>query len=126
MFRITNMLFDSSGSGLSIGEKFSTSFTTLLLGMLVVFSVLLLIMLVITIVGKIFQKAEKKKAEKAPETPAVEQPAAVVEEAEADEDTGELIAAITAAVAVCMEQEPGTFRVVSFKKTNAKPAWNKK
>ena len=39
--------FSDSSPSLSIGDKFSLSLTTLLLGMLVVFAVLLIIMLVV-------------------------------------------------------------------------------
>ena len=116
--------FSDSSPSLSIGDKFSLSLTTLLLGMLVVFAVLLIIMLVVLLVGKIFQKAESKK--KGTVIPIVQPTEPENEAIEEQADEGELIAAITAAVALCMEEEPGSFRVVSFKKTTAKPAWNKK
>ena len=128
MHNVNNLiLYSENGIPSTFGEKLSTAAITLLLGMLAVFLVLLIIMLVITIVGKIFQSLEKKKAAKAVEQPApvTEQPAVPVDEEEPADD-GALIAAITAAVALCMEEEPGSFRVVSFKKTGTKPAWNRK
>ena len=123
MDKLSILLSDVGTGPLTLGEKTSLSLTTLLLGMAVVFSVLLIIMIVILIVGKIFQSIDKKKAAKAP-APVIEPPAAPVDEPQ--EDEGALVAAITAAVALCMEEEPGRFRVVSFRKTTAKPAWNKK
>ena len=126
MHTFGRLLFAEQSGGLSVGEKVTTSLQTLVLGMLVVFSVLLIIMLVITIVGRIFKAVDKKKAvhkEAVPSAP-VDVPVDQPEETAFDE--GELIAAITAAVALCMEAEPGSFRVVSFKKTNAKSAWNRK
>ncbi|MBQ9467862.1 MAG: OadG family protein [Clostridia bacterium] len=123
---MTKLLFASAdGGSLSVGDKFSLSLTTLLLGMLVVFAVLLLIMFVIMIVGKVFQSTEKKKKASPPEKQDVPAPAAAEAETEQADDA-ELVAAITAAVAVCLEADPGSFRVVSFRKTTAKPAWNKK
>ena len=93
----------------NFGEKVTLALTTLLLGMLVVFAVLTIIMLVIMLVGKIFSTINKKKAVEASE-----------------EDEGALVAAITVAIAQCLEEPVGSFRVVSFKKTSTKPAWNKK
>ena len=124
MHTLSGLLFSSS-EAMTGGEKASLALSTLLLGMVVVFAVLLIIMVVIYIVGRIFQSVENKKqsAVKAPEP--VDQPTQPVEATEA-EDEGEIIAAITAAISVCMEEEQKSFRVVSFRKTSTKPAWNKK
>ena len=111
----------------NLGEKVTLSLTTLLLGMLVVFAVLTIIMLVIMLVGKIFSTIDnKKKAEKSQPASVAqpEEPEATVEASE--EDEGALVAAITVAIAQCLEEPVGSFRVVSFKKTSTKPAWNKK
>ena len=122
------LLFSTTaGSGAEV-DKFSLSLTTLLLGMLVVFAVLLLIMLVIMLVGKIFQKAENKKnAKKAVDAPVtLPSDQTVPDGADAGENEEEIVAAISAAIALCLDEEPGSFRVVSFRKTASKPAWNKK
>ena len=121
MMQLARPLFDAQ---MSVGEKTSVALVTIVFGMLVVFAVLTLIMLVITVVGKIFQKIDKKKAAKSVPAPVITEPTPVEEES--TEDEGAIVAAITAAIALCMEEQPGSFRVVSFKKTSAKPAWNKK
>ena len=117
-------VYAMGNNGMTVGEKVSKSLTTLALGMLVVFSVLIIIMVVIMIVGKVFKSIDQKKEKKV--TPA--EPAAPVVQtvAEKTQDEGEIVAAITAALALALEEEPGSFRVVSFKKTTAKSAWNKK
>lgn len=119
----STILFES----LTLGEKFSTGIITMVLGMLVVFTVLLIIMLILQIIGAAFaakdKKAAAKKDQAAEETPA---PVAVPAEDVATENEEEIVAAITAAIAVMTEAPVGSFRVVSFKKTTAKAAWNKK
>ncbi len=110
----------------NFGEKVTLALTTLLLGVLVVFAVLTIIMLVIMLVGRIFSTIDKKKAEKS-RPASVAQPEEPEVAAEAsEEDEGALVAAITVAIAQCLEEPVGSFRVVSFKKTSTKPAWNKK
>ena len=110
----------------NFGEKVTLSLTTIVIGLLVVFAVLTIIMLVIMLVGKIFLTIDKKKAEKSQPASVAqpEEPEVAVEASE--EDEGGLVAAITVAIAQCLEEPVGSFRVVSFKKTSTKPAWNKK
>ena len=110
----------------NFGEKVTLSLTTIVIGLLVVFAVLTIIMLVIMLVGKIFSTIDKRKAEKAQPASVAqpEEPEVAVEASE--EDEGALVAAITVAIAQCLEEPVGSFRVVSFKKTSTKPAWNKK
>lgn len=98
-------------------------------GVGMVFLVLAILWLVLLIFKKIFYKEPKKAAEKT-ETPApvaalVSTPAPVAT------DDGQLVAAITAAVAAYIDSDPalssqfaGGFRVVSFKKKNGKTSWN--
>ena len=110
-------------SSLSLGVE------TTLLGMGIVFSVLILIWIILAIFGKIATAGSKPKKEKpAPKAaPApAPAPAAPVAPAPAASDDSELVAAITAAVSLCMDMPVGSFRVVSFRKTNTKQAWNKK
>ena len=102
-------------------------------GMGMVFLVLAVLWLVLLVFKKVFYKeggkpakAPKAEAPVAPVTPAV--PAAPVAPAT---DDGQLIAAITAAVAAYIESDPALssqfasgFRVVSFTKKNGKSSWN--
>ncbi len=112
-------------SSLSLGIE------TALLGMGIVFSVLILIWIILAIFGKIATAGNKPKKEKPAPAPKVAPapapaPAAPVAPAPAASDDSELVAAITAAVSLCMDMPVGSFRVVSFRKTNTKQAWNKK
>ena len=99
--------------------------------MLTVFAVMLIIMLVISLIGKIFEarrrnqkaKTDVKVAENTADSAPVPTESAQAEE---NQNVKELVVAITAAIAVYTEQPAGSFRVVSFRKTSAKPAWNKK
>ena len=112
-------------SSLSLGIE------TALLGMGIVFSVLILIWIILAIFGKIATAGSKPKKEKPAPAPKAAPapapaPAAPVAPAPAASDDSELVAAITAAVSLCMDMPVGSFRVVSFRKTNTKQAWNKK
>ena len=70
----------------------------------------------------------KKKAAPTP-APAAPAPAPVIEETAEEEDEGELIAVIAAAVAAAMEaagaEEPTGFVVRSIRRVNNAPAWNR-
>ena len=108
-------------SALSLGVE------TAALGMGIVFTVLIVIWGILAIFGKIATAGQKKSEMPAPVKAApAPAPVAPVEAAPAASDEGELVAAITAAVALCMDAPIGSFRVVSFRKTNTKQAWNKK
>ena len=112
-------------SSLSLGIE------TALLGMGIVFSVLILIWIILAIFGKIATAGSKPKKEKPAPAPKAAPapapaPAAPVAPAPAASDDSELVAAITAAVSLCMDMPVDSFRVVSFRKTNTKQAWNKK
>ena len=102
-------------------------------GMGMVFLVLAVLWLVLLIFKKVFYKEEGKPAK----TPKVEAPVAPVAPATLAApvapatDDGQLVAAITAAVAAYIESDPGLsaqfasgFRVVSFQKKNGKTSWN--
>ena len=127
--QLSTLLFNEA---LTLGEKLSTGSITLVLGMLLVFIVMLIIMLVLMAIGGFFSSKDKKTAEKpakaakkeevVEETPAYE----VLPASEAPAVDEEIVAAITAAISVMMEAPVGSFRVVSFRKTTAKAAWNKK
>ena len=111
----------------SFVQRVGTGLGNLALGMIIVFSVLTILWLVVELVGKLFAKSDAKAAAKK-KTEAVSAP--VVEEAPvvAEDNDEELVAAITAAVALCLEAENGgeapQFKVVSFRKTYSKQSWN--
>ena len=114
------------------GSALSLGFETALLGMGIVFSVLIIIWIILAIFGKIAtvgtkeKKAKPAPAPKAPAAPVAAPVAPAAASAPAASDDAELVAAITAAVSLCMDMPVGSFRVVSFRKTNTKQAWNKK
>ncbi len=91
------------------------------MGVLIVFMILVLIMLVIKAMALFSgEKKPKPVADKPSQTSA--QP--VVETVENKADDSELIAAITAAIAVMTEQSTSDFVVRSYKKVSG-GAWNK-
>ena len=118
------------------GEKFALCGRMLLTGMGTVFLVLAFLWGVIAIFGAVAKLAEKRERERimeevrnspapndakkplpVPETPPVEE----------EEDSGALIAVITAAIEAYRSAEglpAGSYRVVSFRKKNTKKSWN--
>ena len=118
-----NLLSDT----LSWGDRLNYMWVGVLVGMLVVFSVLALLWLILEAFGAVARK--RKKADKP--APAVVAPApAPVPETASTENDEEIVAAITAALAVYMEEVKATnpsingFRVVSFKKVGSTAHWN--
>ena len=116
-------------------ERLQKAGLMIIQGMGMVFLVLAVLWLVLLIFKKVFYKEEGKtpKVEKAPKVeaaPAVSA-APVAPAAPTATDDGQLVAAITAAVAAYIESDPGLsaqfasgFRVVSFRKKNGKTSWN--
>lgn len=122
-----NLFFTPTAAAYS-AETLQMMWQIPILGMLMIFSVLAVLWGVLVLFKFIFAR-EPKKAKKAVE-PVAEAPAEAVAEPVATDD-GELIAVITAAVAAYRAAEEGTaeagsFRVVSFRKTNGGRAWNSK
>ena len=115
-------------STLSFGERIALGLQVLLFGMAVVFAVLILIWAILVVFKIIFYDIpnKKKAAEEAAAKPAesvpviVEEPAPAVEAAADEPDETELVAAITAALAVVMDKPQTSFRVVSFRRTASK------
>ena len=110
-------------------ERLQKAGLMIIQGMGMVFLVLAVLWLVLLIFKKIFYKEEGKtpKVEKAPKVEA----APVAPATPTATDDGQLVAAITAAVAAYIESDPGLsaqfasgFRVVSFQKKNGKTSWN--
>ena len=94
------------------GERLSTSGLTLLIGMVVIFAILAVLIGVLYLMRAIFYRNKETVPE--PEPQAYE-PAPRAEEGL----TEETVAAITAAITVCMQEEtgaPAPFRIRSIKK----------
>ena len=107
----------------TLGEKLAIGTEVALMGIAIVFFVLAILWGCLEIFRIIFyeipkKKEEQRKAEPA-STPAVVQTEVeeTVSESEAEQDEGEVLAAITAAIALMTEKRPGTFRVVSFRRS---------
>ena len=105
----------------TVGEKLSTGFTVMALGLATVFAVLALLMIVLYLFRIIFYREKKPKH--------IEAPAPVKTEPETpNSDDGALIAAITAAIAAYTsgdEAFASGFRVVSFRRAEHSSPWNK-
>lgn len=87
----------------------------LLIGMLTIFSVLCILWLFLVIFKLVFHDIPKKRSEKKALAPAAE---SETSSEIAVSDDGELIAVISAAIAMAESDDSGTkFRVVSFKRT---------
>ena len=115
----------------TVGEKLSTGFTVMALGLATVFAVLALLMIVLYPFRIIFYR-EKKPEPKTTPAPApkhIEAPAPVKAEPETvNSDDGALISAITAAIAAYTsgdEAFASGFRVVSFRRAEHSSPWNK-
>lgn len=117
-----------------MGVNWGFSWSVVITGLVVVFIVLLILVAFCFIMGKIFSSIEKKKSEKVSEiskaqpvqSSPVKTQSAVEVEAVQDGIGDDVVAAITAAVAVMMssdgEQKP--FAVKSIKRSrDARPAW---
>ncbi len=119
-------------NGMTFGERVSMGLQVLVFGMAVVFAVLILLWGILEIFRIIFYELPKKKAAKAAAAPAESVPAPkeasapaaepepIVEAASEELDETELIAAITAAISVCMDKPQTSFRVVSYRRTASK------
>ena len=98
-----------------LGEAFLFGGAILIMGMLTIFSVLCILWLFLVLFKLVFHDLPKKHSEKKPVTPVVATEA-YTETKEIDD--GELIAVISAAVAMAENDSSGAkFRVVSFKRT---------
>lgn len=109
----------------TLGERALTALKDSILGMVVIFAALTIIWAAIEIMHACVAAATKKKSQKAaPEEEAA--PAALETSEQEGEDEAAVIAAITAALSVMLEEPVGSFRVVSFKRTGSNAHWNSK
>lgn len=110
-------------------ERITMGLETMAFGMIVIFAVLMLIWGILELFHIAFHGVSKEKKAPAPKKVApAPAPAPVAPQPVASpvQDDGALIAAITAAIAVAMQQPTTSFRVVSFKRTNKNTPWNQK
>ena len=118
-----NLLSDT----LSWGDRLNYVGTGVIMGMVVVFAVLILLWLILEAFGAFACRGQKKPAESAvAPTPLADEPAPVLPQTNDEE----IVAAITAALSVYMEEAKASnpaikgFRVVSFKKVGNAAHWN--
>ncbi len=101
--------------------------STAAVGITVVFIGLIILIGMIYVMTMFTRRTGKKKAEIAPPAPAapVPAPAAAPEETAEDEDDGNVIAAITAAIACVWQDESTGFVVRRVRRIQNSPAWQR-
>ena len=106
------MLFAEGSTALSFegGSAAVSTLITFLLGIGIVFIGLIALILIIRIMGALMRRSSKAKAE---QTPVSEEPQSA---AAPEGDRGEIIAAVSAAIATVMGESVSGIRIVSFKK----------
>ena len=92
------------------GSAASSTLITFLLGLGIVFIGLIVLILIIKVMGFVMRRAQAKKLQPAPES----SPAA--SETVPEGDRGEIIAAVSAAIATVLGESVSGIRIVSFKK----------
>ena len=109
------MLFAEEGAKLVFtgGSAAVSTLITFLLGLGIVFIGLVALILIIKIMGAIMPGAAKNKPE-----PGAEQVPEPERAPEPEGDRGEIIAAVSAAIATVMGENVGGIRIVSFKKVD--------
>ncbi len=111
-------------------ERLSMGGSTMLFGMLVVFSVLVLIWGILELFHYVFATTQNKKndTKPAPKSKA-QKPAPVVASAPVtvveQSDDPAIVAAITAAIMMMSQESNTSFRVVSFRRVNKSTPWNR-
>ncbi len=112
----------------ALGERTLEALKDTFIGMLVVFAALSILWLVIEIFHRCVVGFSKKESstENKSDKPAEEiiKPAEITETS--SDDDGAIIAAITAAISAYTDAPAGSFRVVSFRKTQNNAHWNKR
>ena len=115
----------SNEEALTLGERLSLGLTNTLLGLLIIFLVLTILFGAVKLFAILLPKlTEKKKDSKSKEPPTNKSAESIAKAPAAHPaatDSGAVIAAITAAVSLLLEeegQEPTGFRVVSFRRSD--------
>ncbi|MBS7527229.1 OadG family protein [Fusibacter paucivorans] len=113
---------------MTLGERLAATMYVILLGMGITFTALVLIWAMTALLSKVVQSIEKKSQPAvmpAPKAAASTPAPAVVETAE--EDPGELIAVISAAIAASMQTSMHNIVVTSIRRTgDGTPVWGQK
>lgn len=114
----------------SFADRLSMGGSTMLFGMLIIFSVLILIWGVLELFHYVFTATQNKKNNTAPAPkPQVKKPIPVVAPPVApavqQNDDPAVIAAITAAIMMMSQESNTSFRVVSFRRINKNTPWNR-
>jgi len=99
-------------------ENLAEGLKITVMGLLIVFLVLIIIWIVLEIMKKIFDKTKVMPSVQEVKT-------ATVELKQATQDDTELIAVLTAAVAMCLNTSTYNLKIKSYKRVeNASPNWN--
>ena len=102
---------------LMIDNAVGVGFQTLGIGMLFVIGILSILMVILYLLIPIFRKiANGKSKTKQPEAPAPAAAAPAAAEAPVDDDEGDVVAAIIAAISQISGAAPSSLKVVSFKR----------
>lgn len=105
---------------MSIADAIPFGLQTVLLGIGVIFAVLTILWAVLSVFKLVFYKGGNEEKASSPASPAQApvqtEPTAI----QSQRDNAELVAAITAAIAVVMDKPGTSFRVVSFRRTASK------
>ncbi|MCM1299169.1 MAG: OadG family protein [[Eubacterium] siraeum] len=114
------MLLSDAPKATIPGEHIDKMWSTLITGLVVVFMILALLVFFLWAMGKIMnikkKPKEAPKQEEAVKAAAVSAPAPQIPEEEYEEDDGEIIAVIAAAIAAYGESEGKQYRVASVKR----------
>lgn len=127
-----NLVINMYQGDLYMNIDWNFAMAVVIMGLLVVFAVLILLVILCSIMGKFFSSIDKKKNDKTP-TPKQapkksEEPLKTVSKTNNNDEIGnDVIAAISAAIAVIMSQEtekkPYVIKKIKRAK-EARPAWN--
>lgn len=108
----------------TVSQDWSLIWSTVLVGISVVFAILAILIAAFYLMGAIFKgidKSKKKKAEKAKPAPAPVQVSEPVTEAEVyEDDDDEIIAVISAAIAAYGEADGKQYRIASITKRDSR------
>lgn len=115
----------SNKEALTLGERLSLGLTNTLLGLLIIFLVLTILFGAVKLFAILLPKLTEKKKDSKSKAPQTDKSAESISKTPAAHpaaaDNGAVIAAITAAVSLLLEeegQEPTGFRVVSFRRSD--------
>ena len=115
----------SNEEALTLGERLTLGLTNTLLGLLIIFLVLTILFGAVKLFAILLPKLTEKKKDSKSKAPQADKSAESIAKAPAAHpaaaDNGAVIAAITAAVSLLLEeegQEPTGFRVVSFRRSD--------